>query len=56
MVKAPELWDIAGRDLRCIPMVSSEGFMSAILTDFSPCDSILSEYQAPETPHTRLDL
>ena len=27
-----------------------------ILTDFSSCDSLLSEYQTPETPQTRLDL
>ena len=27
-----------------------------ILTDFSSCDSLLAEYQAPETPRTRLDL
>ena len=27
-----------------------------ILTDFSSCDSLLSEYQAPETPRTGLDL
>ena len=26
-----------------------------ILTDFSSCDSLLSEYQAPETEHTGLD-